>query len=242
MKKFINRPRYIFTALLIIGAGVFVAMQSHYQHKVSALEAEVTELEEKNITYRDAMKYTQNNEEEKIGKVSFSNYKQWQKAQKLANQFVEQSDGKFKKEWGLFLISKAKQYEIDPYIVYELIRVETGDTFDPKLKGPKTQYGHAYGLSQFMKNTAPWIADMAGIEYKDDLLYNPYYSIQLSVVYLDFLHERYEGDWDQALTAYHRGIYGLENYVKENGHAKSWYAKRIQNKAKKQEQLVAYNQ
>jgi len=43
---------------------------------------------------------------------------------------------------------------------------------------------------------------------------------------LDFLYTQY-GNWDQTLTAYHRGIAGLENYMEENGHAKSMYATEI---------------
>src|SRR5699024_6203131 len=94
------------------------------------------------------------------------------------------------------------------------------------LIGPKTKYGRAYGLGQFMKNTAPWIADMSDVEYDDDLLFDPYYSIHLTYVYLDFLHEQYD-NWHQALTAYHRGINGLDKYMEKNGQAKSEYATEI---------------
>ncbi|WP_242057491.1 transglycosylase SLT domain-containing protein [Halobacillus yeomjeoni] len=154
----------------------------------------------------------------------------WPKVEKKADRLVQESDGKFKKSWALYLVKESKRYEIDPFLVYELLKVETGGTFDPELVGPETKYGHAYGMSQFMKNTAPWIADMAGLPYEDELLFDPYYSMQLSLVYLDFLHHEY-GNWDEALTAYHRGMGGLEQYKQENGHAKSWYAKEIQNKA-----------
>jgi soluble lytic murein transglycosylase-like protein len=164
-------------------------------------------------------------------------YKDWVESQKLSEHFYNESDGDFKKSWGLFLAQEAKRYEIDPYIVYELIKIESGNTFDPKLVGPETKYGHAYGMTQFMKNTAPWIAGMADLPYKHEMLFDPYYSIQLAIVYLDFLENRY-GNWDKALTAYNRGIYGLEAYIQQYGHAKSSYAVKIQNGANKHKYLA----
>lgn len=161
----------------------------------------------------------------------------WQDSKEIAKKFVAESDGQFPKEWGLFLSEKAKEHAVDPYILFELIRVETGGTFEPDTVGPKTKYGRAYGLAQFMENTGPWIAAMGDLPYEKELLYDPYYSIQLATIYLDFLYERYE-DWDHALTAYHRGIYGLEKFIDDQGHAKSWYADEIQQKAKKLEMVA----
>lgn len=158
-------------------------------------------------------------------------YKHWAYIEEIAEQMVEDSDERFKKTWAIYLVNEATQYEIDPFLIYELLKVETGHTFNPELIGPETTYGHAYGMSQFMKNTAPWVADMADLPYNDDLLFDPYYSMKLAIVYLDFLHHKYE-DWDQALTAYHRGMTGMETYVKNNGTAKSQYAQIIQTKAK----------
>ncbi|WP_332695038.1 lytic transglycosylase domain-containing protein [Halalkalibacter lacteus] len=158
------------------------------------------------------------------------NYESWVISTMLAEQLVEDSDGKFKREWGIFLGEIAQQRDVDPYIVYELLRIETGGTFDPKVIGPKTRFGHAYGMAQFMKNTAPWIAEMADLPYEDKLLFDPIYSIQLSVEYLRYLYDQY-GNWDHTLTAYHRGVGGLQTYIDNNGHSKSAYAVEIQEKA-----------
>ncbi|MBM7554749.1 lytic transglycosylase domain-containing protein [Thalassobacillus pellis] len=154
----------------------------------------------------------------------------WKEMKLTAERLVKESNGNFKKSWALYLVREAKRHNIDPFIVYELLKVETGGTFNPKLVGPQTEYGRAYGMAQFMKNTAPWIADMAGLPYKEELLFDPYYSMQLSMTYLNFLHDQY-GNWNEALTAYHRGMGGLKNYKQENGHARSWYAVEIQDKA-----------
>jgi soluble lytic murein transglycosylase-like protein len=153
-------------------------------------------------------------------------YKQWKESKKVATILYEESKGKFNKEWGQFLALQAFKHDIDPFIVYELLKVETGGTFNPKSLGPRTQYGRAYGMAQFMTNTAPWIAKMAGLHYDKEKLFDPHFSIILSVTYLDYLHSRYK-NWDKALTAYHRGMGGMESFLEEKGHAKSWYAQKI---------------
>src|SRR5690606_37973726 len=130
--------------------------------------------------------------------------------------------------WSYFLVEKAIDLNVDPYIVYNLIKVETGGTFDPNLVGPDTKYGNARGLGQIMhSNTAAWLASLASLEYYGkEQLFDPYFSIELTVVYLDFLYRKY-GNWEEALTAYNRGMYGLEQYKARTGHAKSSYATKI---------------
>src|SRR5699024_9969196 len=158
--------------------------------------------------------------------TSENSYYKWLHLDKTADELVEDSNGQFKKTWAMYLVNESYHFDIDPQIPYELLKIETGGTFDPSLIGPKTKYGHAYGLGQFMKNTAPWIADMSNMTYDDELLFDPYYSIHLTHVYLDYLNTQYD-NWDKTLTAYHRGIAGLEKFIKQNGHAKSNYATKI---------------
>ncbi|TFB18552.1 lytic transglycosylase domain-containing protein [Filobacillus milosensis] len=157
--------------------------------------------------------------------VGTIHYTDWIEKKKFAEIVYEDSEGRFKKDWGMFLHSKAIEKSVDPFVAYELLKIETGGTFDPDLVGPDTKYGNARGIAQIMhSNTAEWLASMAGLEYKGkEMLFDPYYSMELSVVYLDFLYRRY-GNWAEALTAYNRGMGGLEKYKLENGHAQSSYA------------------
>ncbi|MBA2173577.1 transglycosylase SLT domain-containing protein [Halobacillus locisalis] len=221
-------------AILLVAVTFFTVDHLKDQHKQSLadenqrLENKNDELQSKNEKLTSTNDYLSTKSTESAEKEN--GFYTWPKMEKKAERLVAESNGEFKKSWALYLIRESKRYDIDPYLAYELLKVETGGTFDPDLVGPETKYGHAYGMSQFMKNTAPWIADMAGLPYEEKLLFDPYYSMQLSLVYLDFLHNQY-GNWDEALTAYHRGMGGLEQYKQENGHAKSWYAKEIQNKA-----------
>lgn len=197
------------------------------------LQAEVQQLQSENEYVTSKLGESPNSNE--------NNVKSWKNMDKKAEQIVSESDGKFKKTWALFLVKESKAHDIDPFLVYELLKVETGNTFDPELVGPETKYGHAYGMSQFMTNTAPWIADMADLSYEKEKLFDPYYSMKLSVTYLDFLKQEYDGDWNKALTAYHRGIGGLDQYISDNGDAKSWYAVEIQSKAQNHTTVAVAN-
>lgn len=135
------------------------------------------------------------------------------------------------------LIAFSNAHHINFELVYHLLYVETGGTFKHNLVGPETKYGKAYGIAQFMENTAPWIAEMYGFQYKNkNDLFNPVYSTKLCICYLHYLnfggkgHEGYH-DWHATLTAYNRGMYGLEAYKKINGTAISVYSQSILKKA-----------
>ncbi|MBN9653701.1 transglycosylase SLT domain-containing protein [Halobacillus sp. GSS1] len=230
-------------ALLLVMVTFFAFNQwNHKQEK--ALEDQKQELKNKNQKLSMEIERLQSTNEYLKEKPSVgeeeSGYHTWPEIEKKAERLVNESDGNFKKSWAMYLVKEAQRYKINPFLVYELLKVETGGTFDPELVGPETKYGHAYGMSQFMKNTAPWIADMAGLPYEEELLFDPYYSMQLSLVYLDFLKNKYN-NWDEALTAYHRGMGGLKAYKKENGHAESWYAEEIQEKAENHTTVVLAN-
>ncbi|MGY4690326.1 lytic transglycosylase domain-containing protein [Salibacterium sp. K-3] len=202
------------------------------QSHMNELEGKSKELE-KAQALEEKADFLENSEE-----VSWdAGYHEWNDARQTAEILKEESGGDFQIDWGTYMVYQAEKKDIRPALVYELLKVETGGTFNPDLTGPPTKYGHAYGMAQFMKNTGPWIADMAGLPYSDSMLFDPFYSIQLSIEYLDYLHDKY-GNWNQALTAYHRGVGGLEMYEEEHGHAESWYAEEIQEKAAVQQKRI----
>ncbi|WP_236560942.1 lytic transglycosylase domain-containing protein [Pontibacillus sp. HMF3514] len=214
----------------------FMLMLYFYKERTVALESENKQLANQNQQLKSENDYLMSSPKDSQKKKN--GYYVWPELDQMAQKMVSESEGRFKKSWALYLVKESKRYDIDPYLVYELLKVETGNTFNPKLVGPPTKYGRAYGMSQFMKNTAPWIAEMGGLPYEEELLFDPYYSMQLSFIYLDYLHHEY-GNWDEALTAYHRGMGGLEQYKEEHGHAKSWYAEKIQRKAKSHDAVAA---
>ncbi|WP_017472590.1 lytic transglycosylase domain-containing protein [Amphibacillus jilinensis] len=229
------RQKVLFSIVSLI-AIITIFISLHHQTQMTRLQQENHALSIENLTLQARATY----QLEDVSIDLQDDYHHWATLEEMAEQMVNDSGGNFKKSWAIYLANEAKQYEVDPFLVYELLKIETGGVFDPELVGPETRYGHAYGMSQFMKNTAPWIADMAGLPYSEELLFDPYYSMQLAIVYLDFLHHKYQ-DWDQALTAYHRGMSGLENYIMENGTAESDYARRIQTNAEQHHAVVMAN-
>ncbi|SEN55481.1 Transglycosylase SLT domain-containing protein [Amphibacillus marinus] len=226
---------FILTVLLT-SAIILFFYTKHLDSRLNELEHENTLLNAQNRQLQAESTY----QIEKVDVKLTGDYNYWASIEELAKTMVDDSEGRFKKTWAIYLANEATQYDLDPFIVYELLKVETGHTFDPELVGPDTIYGNAYGMSQFMKNTAPWIAEMAGLPYEDDLLFDPYYSMQLAIVYLDFLYHKYD-NWDEALTAYNRGMTGMENYKAANGSARSQYADQILRRAERYDSIAMVN-
>ncbi|MEQ6375889.1 transglycosylase SLT domain-containing protein [Bacillaceae bacterium S4-13-56] len=220
-KTSITWSRYFLTLLLFISVftfGVGFALGNKQQAALPMLEKNMYTLEKKSLE-----NLSEDYHEDK-------GYFVWKTKEDVAKQMVKNSKGKFKSSWAKSLVEQADKKDINPFLVYELIKVETGGTYNEKLVGPLTKYGRAYGLGQFMKNTAPWVADMANLPYEDQKLFDPKYSIKLTITYLDYLYSSFK-NWDEALTAYHRGVSGMKTYKAINGDAKSWYAVQITNQA-----------
>lgn len=118
------------------------------------------------------------------------------------------------------LIKEANRHDIPVEILIKLLKTESN--FNKDTVGPLTAYGHAYGIAQFMENTAPWIAEMADLDYDKEYLFDPLYSITLAATYLNYLQYGDEHthagfhDWHATLTAYNRGIGGFKTYVRDH--------------------------
>lgn len=170
--------------------------------------------------HRETLSSIQENEKELLETVVF---------------YRSQIDKKLTKKEMLHLVKEANRLHVPAEILLKLLKTESNYTHD--LVGPKTKYGHAYGMAQFMKNTAPWISQMADLEYRFDKLFDPYYSITLAATYLQFLqygdgigHEGYE-NWHSTLTAYNRGINGLRKYERSHQTTVSSFSKKIMSDA-----------
>ena len=62
----------------------------------------------------------------------------------------------------------------------------------------------ARGLMQLMPRTAEWCAELKGVEYSDDMLFDPEYNIALGAFYLKYLIDKF-GDETAAVAAYNAG-------------------------------------
>lgn len=110
---------------------------------------------------------------------------------------------------------------ISPLIMLELIKTESN--FQP---GALSRDG-ARGLCQLRPITAKEVAQELGLEYRTELLLEADYSIKLGTYYLAKLVKLYNHDYHRALTAYNRGIRGMDEYIKRTGTPVSGYSSRI---------------
>lgn len=96
----------------------------------------------------------------------------------------------------------AQKYEIDPNIVYSIIRTESG--FDPAAQSD----AGARGLMQMTEDTFDWvktkIAPTEAVGFDD--LYDPETSVRFGTYLLAVCLARYGGDLSTAAAAYHSGI------------------------------------
>ena len=103
----------------------------------------------------------------------------------------------------------ANKYELDPYLIYSIIRTESA--FDENAVSKKD----ARGLMQIMPDTGKWIADILKIEdFTTEDLYTPEKNIMMGTWYFNYLMKQFNNDIKLAIVAYNAGP----------GNAQSWLA------------------
>ncbi|MGE5404494.1 MAG: lytic transglycosylase domain-containing protein [Candidatus Saccharibacteria bacterium] len=94
----------------------------------------------------------------------------------------------------------AKAYDVDPYLVFALIRTES------QFKSDATSSRGAVGLMQIMPETARWSARQLGIKnYEDSQLSDPRINIQIGCWYLSNLSREFQGQQPLVIAAYNAG-------------------------------------
>lgn len=103
----------------------------------------------------------------------------------------------------------AAYYEVDPFLVASIIRVETN--FKP---GKESKKG-ALGIMQLMPDTANWAMEMAKLpsvnllNVKNEVDAN----IQLGTWYIQNLHKEMDGNPIAAIAAYNAGPGNVKNWI-----------------------------
>ncbi|WP_159881568.1 lytic transglycosylase domain-containing protein [Paenibacillus puerhi] len=94
----------------------------------------------------------------------------------------------------------AKKYELDPFLIAAIIRVETN--YRPDLESKKG----AYGLMQLMPDTSSWIIDKAPFDdgYRSRLD-QPAVSIELGSWYLNWMNKQFDGNMYAMIAGYNAG-------------------------------------
>ena len=123
----------------------------------------------------------------------------------MAIKIEGQSKLKFPKNYEDFVEKYSKECEIDPTIIYSLIRSES--FFDPDV----SSVAGAIGLTQLMDFTASDIARKLKIsEYS---LTNPETNIQFGTYYLKNMISRLENDYLHGFFAYNAGITRVRRWL-----------------------------
>jgi soluble lytic murein transglycosylase-like protein len=126
----------------------------------------------------------------------------------------------------------SRKYDIPFELAFEVARLESN--FNPGL----TNYNewndtHDRGLFQLNDNTSPWLAKKVGINnFNYEMAYNPELNTNMGLWYLSYLYGRYN-NWHDTLTAYNRGINGLEKFKERTGSSRSTYSRRILDRTQK---------
>ena len=102
----------------------------------------------------------------------------------------------------------AQEYEIDPLLVYSIIKVESN------FKEEATSHKGAIGLMQLMDKTAKEIAQNNVMEFETGVtLYNPEKNIKLGIIYLADLEKIFNNI--PVMLAYNAGIGNVNKWIEE---------------------------
>ena len=102
----------------------------------------------------------------------------------------------------------AKEYDIDKYLVYAIIKAESNFEEDAK------SASNAVGLMQIMEATAVETADKMDLNITEEDLFNPELNIKIGLKYFTSLLEKYN-NYNLAIIAYNAGIGNVDKWIQE---------------------------
>ncbi|ASA20339.1 lytic transglycosylase domain-containing protein [Paenibacillus donghaensis] len=102
-------------------------------------------------------------------------------------------------------------YEIDPFLVAAIIRVETN------FKTGRESKKGAIGLMQLMPDTAKWALEMAKLPdvSLEELKHEPSANIELGTWYLSSLSRQFDGNRTAVIAAYNAGPGNVKKWLEE---------------------------
>ncbi|MFH1825808.1 MAG: tetratricopeptide repeat protein [bacterium] len=102
----------------------------------------------------------------------------------------------------------AKEYGLDPYLVYAVIREES------RFKERALSHASAHGLMQIIPSTGRLIANALGMRYSRWNMYQPRVNIQMGCYYLAQTIKRFDGNVSLALAGYNGGPNRVSKWLK----------------------------
>lgn len=116
------------------------------------------------------------------------------------------SDLPMPEEYADIIEKVAYEEGIAEHILYAVIYTESSFRKDV------VSSADAVGLMQLLPDTARWICDVNGMEYREELLTDPEFNITCGAKYLMLLYDRYK-NWDAAHAAYHAGFMRVDEWI-----------------------------
>jgi len=104
------------------------------------------------------------------------------------------------------VIPYAKMYNIDPLIIYAIIKAESN--FNPSVKS----YANCYGLMQLGLATAQDVDP--SVTAQD--LYDPETNVRIGSIYMKYCLMKYPNNLGYALSGYNAGLGNIQRWVKAN--------------------------
>jgi soluble lytic murein transglycosylase len=106
------------------------------------------------------------------------------------------------------VVATAYEYNIDPYLVFAIIRAES-----KYQTGAESSVG-ARGLMQIMPETAQWISGQLGMtNFDPDRLHDPKINIRMGCWYLSNLNKEFEGRTPIIIAAYNAGRGKVKEWI-----------------------------
>ena len=103
----------------------------------------------------------------------------------------------------------SKEYDIDKYLVYAIIKAESNFEETAKSKSD------AIGLMQIMEETAKETARNIDLEVTYEELFEPEININIGLKYYKELLEKYNNNYKMAIVAYNAGIGNVDKWIKD---------------------------
>ena len=113
----------------------------------------------------------------------------------------------YTKHFSEFVEKYAEEYEVDPFIIYAMIKNES--KFDEDAKS----YKNAIGLMQILESTAEEVAKKNDINYEN--LNDPEVNIQIGILYFVELLEENNNSIELALASYNAGKNKVKSWIEE---------------------------
>lgn len=103
----------------------------------------------------------------------------------------------------------AKEYNIDKYMVYAIIKAESN--FNENAKSSSD----AIGLMQIMETTAIETARKMKLEVTEEDLFKPDLNINIGLKYFTYLLNQYDNNYPLAIIAYNAGMGNVDAWLKD---------------------------